>query len=92
MEKRRSPKIDLAFPSVVINKNHLKEKRRRRKLNNYRFFAILLLLLLSLFHFIDRNILRLPAAETKLDLSHVKKITDLSVDPIDAWCLAGVSS
>lgn len=89
MEKRKSPKIDLAFPMVVINKNQLKEKRRRRKLNNYRFLAVMVLCLLCLFHIIDRTVLRLPAAETKLDLSHVKKISDLSVDLIEAWCLEG---
>ena len=92
VEKKRRTKVDLAFPTVVINLSAGKDKRRRRKLNNYRFMGVILVCLLLLVHFIDRNILRLPPAEVKVDFSHVSKISDLSIDAIESWCLAGVSS
>lgn len=88
MEKRRT-KVDLAFPTVVITSAGL-DKRRRRKWSYYRFLAVLFLLLLSLVHFIDRTMLRMPRGETRLNLSHVTKISDLSVEGIDSWCLQEV--
>lgn len=88
---RSRTKVDLAFPVVVINSSGMKEKRRRKKFIYYRFWAIMLLLLLSLVHFIDRNMLRLPTGEHRVDLSHVDKLSDLSIEIIDSWCLRGVS-
>lgn len=39
------------------------------------------------FQLIDRTLLRLPPPLVRLDFSHVKSIQDLSVDPIEDWCL-----
>jgi len=87
-EKRNRPKIDLAFPTVVISSSSAKARKKRKNRNLYQFLTVLGLCLIVLFHFIDRTI-RLPPADLKLDLTHVKSIEDLSIDSLGdlSWCL-----
>jgi hypothetical protein len=86
--KRHKTKIDLAFPTVIINTSSHKKARRKKQWGFYRFIAGLTLCIILLFQFIHRTILRLPAGDKRLDFSNVHSIKQLSVDPIDSWCFA----
>ena len=88
--EKRNPvrtKIDLQFPSVVINPSSIKARKKRKEQSFYRFLAGVTVCLLLVFRLIDRTFLRLPPPQTRLDLSNVKSINDLSVDSIEQWCL-----
>ena len=88
-EKRsaRRTKVDLQFPSVVINPSSIKARKKRKQHTFYRFLAAVTVCILLVIRLIETTILRLPPPQTKIDFSNVKNISDLSIEAIDQWCL-----